>query len=58
MRRNIDSEQNTLRTTEEELFAETKRSEDMNAQIIEVQEELTEIEHRGVKLADDLKELN
>ena len=58
LRRNLVSEQNTLRTTEEELFAETKRSEDMNAQIIEVQEELAEIEHRGVKLADDLKELD
>ena len=58
LRRNLVSEQNTLRTTEEELFAETKRSEDMNAQIVEVQEELAEIEHRGIKLADDLKELD
>lgn len=58
LRRNLVSEQNTLRTTEDELFSETKRADEMNEQIIEVQDELAEIERRGVKLADELKELD
>lgn len=58
LRRNLVSEQNTLRATEDELFAETKRADEMNEQIIEIQDELAEIERRGVKRAAELKELD
>lgn len=58
LRRNLASEQNTLRSTEDELFEENKRFDEMNEQIIGIQEELAEIEHRGIKLADLLKELD
>lgn len=58
LRRNLVSEQNTLRTAQEELDQENKKSEEMDEQIIEIQQELAELEHKGIKLADELKELD
>ena len=58
LRRNLVSEQNTLREAEEELEAEQRKNEDMDEQIVEIQQELAELEHKGTKLADELKELD
>ena len=58
LRRTLASEQNSLRTTEDELFNENRRAEEMNDQIISAQEELAEIEQQGLKLADEMKKLD
>lgn len=57
-RRNLSSEQNSLRETEEELFTENKRFDETTEQIHEVQDELAEIEYRGKKLADEMNKLD
>ena len=58
LRRTLTGEQNTLRNTDEELFTENRRAEDMSEQILGIQQELAEIENRGMRLADSLKELD
>lgn len=58
LRRNLVSEQNALRQTEEDLAAEQKKADDMNEQILEVQQELSELEYKGTKLAEELKSLD
>ena len=58
LRRTLTGEQNTLRNTDEELFTENRRAEDMNEQILGIQQDLAEIENRGMRLADSLKELD
>ncbi len=58
LRRTLTGEQNTLRRTDEELFTENRRAEDMNDQILGVQQELSEIEHRGTTLAASLSDLD
>ncbi|MCR5289307.1 MAG: AAA family ATPase [Treponema sp.] len=58
LRRSLTSEQNTLKDTDDELYSETKRSEEINDQILTVQEELAEIEVRGQALAKKLTELD
>lgn len=58
LRRNLVSEQNTLRSAEEELESEQRKNEDMDEQIVEIQQELAELEYKGTKLADELKELD
>ena len=58
LRRSLASEENTLRSTEDELYTETKRAEDINEQIQGVQEELAEIEIRGRTLAEQLTALD
>ena len=58
LRRTLTGEQNTLRRTDEELFTENRRADDMNEQILGVQQELAEIEHRGAALAASLTELD
>ena len=58
LNRQLTSEQATLRETEDELFAETKRAEEINEQIQIYQDELAEIEYRGKKLADEMNKLD
>lgn len=58
LERSLSSEQNTLRSIDDELFAETKHSEEINEQINSVQDELNEIEYRGKKLAELLNKLD
>lgn len=58
LERSLSSEQNTLRSIDDELFAETKHSEEINEQINSVQDELNEIEYRGKKLAEQLNKLD
>ena len=57
LNRQITSEKSTLQDTEEELFTETKRAEEINEQIITYQDELSEIEYRGQKLATEMNKL-
>ena len=56
--RQFTGEQNNLRETEDELFAENKRAEEINDQIMGFQDELAEIEQRGIKLADEMKKID
>jgi chromosome segregation protein len=58
LRRSLTSQTNTLRDTDDELLAETKRAEEMNEQIEGVQDELAEIEKKGKVLADELAKLD
>lgn len=58
LERSLSSEQNTLRSIDDELFTETKHSEEINEQINSVQDELNEIEYRGKKLAEQLNKLD
>ncbi len=58
LRRNLVSEQNTLRTANEELESENRKAEDFDEQIAEIQEELAELEHKGTNLAERLKDLD
>lgn len=58
LRRNLASEQNLLRNTDDELFNENKRAEEINDQILSVQEELAEIEQKGYALANEMKEID
>ncbi len=57
-RRNIAFEENNLRTNEEEFFAETKRREDMEERIAGIQDELAEIEAKGIETAKKLTALD
>lgn len=58
LRRSLTSQQNTLRDTDDELINENRHAEDLNDQIAGVQEELAEIEQKGIALADELKKLD
>lgn len=56
--RQLSTEQAGLRETEDELYEETKRSDEINEQINGIQDELAEIEYRGKKLADEMANLD
>ncbi|MCR4734258.1 MAG: AAA family ATPase [Treponema sp.] len=56
--RQLTTEQSTLREAQDELYAETKRSDEINEQINTIQDELAEIEYRGKKLADEMAKLD
>ena len=58
LERSLTTEQNSLRDTDTELFAEQKRADEINDQIITIQDELAEIEYRGKKLTKELDELD
>ncbi len=58
LNRQLASEQATLHETEDELYAESKRAEEINEQINQYQDELAEIEYRGKKLADEMNKLD
>lgn len=58
IKRSLTSEQNSLRETDEEYYAEEKRAEDLAGQIEDAESEMAEIEYRGQKLADELKILD
>jgi chromosome segregation protein len=58
LRRTLTTEENNLRQNDEELYLEQKRKEDLEEQIQTIAEELAEIEARGTKTADRLKELD
>jgi chromosome segregation protein len=58
LRRTLAGEQNTLRQNEEELFAETRRADDLKNQIIDIQSTLAAIELRGQQCAETMGQLN
>ena len=58
LNRQLSGEQSTLRETQDELYVESKRAEEINEQIIQYQDELAEIEYRGKKLADEMNKLD
>ncbi|MCR5724161.1 MAG: AAA family ATPase [Treponema sp.] len=58
IRRTLASEKNALRQNEDELFAEQKRAEDLDDQIIEVQGALADIERRGTECAENMGNVN
>ncbi len=58
LNRQLASEQASLHDTEDEIFAESKRAEEINEQINTYQDELAEIEYRGKKLADEMNQLD
>lgn len=58
LRRNLVSEENNLRANMAELDAEERNRAEMDEKILEIQQDISEIEHRGLKLADELKELD
>ena len=58
LRRNLTSEENTLRETDDELCTENKRADDMEEQILGLQQELAEIEVKGKTLAEKLTSLD
>ena len=54
IRRNLVSEKNSLQQNEDELYAEQRRQEDLDAQIIDIQGALADIERRGEVCADTM----
>ncbi len=58
LNRQLTGEQTTLRETQDELYVETKRAEELNEQINQYQDELAEIEYRGKQLADEMNKLD
>ena len=58
LNRQISSEKASLEETENELFIETKRADEISDQINTYQDELAEIEYRGKKLAEEMNALD
>ncbi|MBR0032698.1 MAG: AAA family ATPase [Treponema sp.] len=58
LKRNLASEQNSLRTTDEELFNETRRQDDVQEQIEDIQSVLSQIERRGSECAEKMSEID
>ena len=58
LQRNLSTEQNSLRGTEDQLYEENKAHEDLQEQIIDLQSELAEIEHKGQKLVEEMNNLD
>lgn len=58
LNRQISSEKTSLEETENELFIETKRADEISDQINTYQDELAEIEYRGKKLAEEMNALD
>ena len=58
LNRTLASENTLLRETQDELYSENKRAEEIKEQITTLEEELAEIEARGKKLADEMNLLD
>ncbi len=58
LNRQISSDKASLEETENELFIETKRADEISDQINTYQDELAEIEYRGKKLAEEMNALD
>ena len=58
LQRNLSTEQNSLRGTEDQLYEENKAHEDLQEQIIDLQSELAESEHKGQKLVEEMNSLD
>ncbi|MBO4639407.1 MAG: AAA family ATPase [Treponema sp.] len=58
LNRTLTSENTLLQETEDELYSENKRAEEIKEQITDLEEELAEIEARGQKLAQEMSVLD
>ena len=58
LNRNLASEKATLDETQDELYSENKRADEIKEQVLGFEEELAEIDQRGKKLADEMNELD
>ena len=58
LNRQLTSEQTALHDAEDELYAENRHADEINEQIKTYQDELTEIEYRGKKLAEEMNKLD
>ncbi len=58
LKRNLNSENNSLRENEESLYEARKKQDELNDEIIEIQSELAFIEKRGGECADEMGKLN
>ena len=58
LNRSLTTEKNTLNETQDELYGENKRADEIKEQVLGLEEELAEIEQRGKKLADEMNELD
>ena len=58
LNRSLASENTLLHDTQDELYSENKRADEIKEQILGLEEELAEIEQRGKKLADEMGELD
>lgn len=57
IRRELASQEAALRELENELYAETKRLEDIREQIVEIESDLSSIEYKGRTLTSELEKL-
>jgi chromosome segregation protein len=58
LNRTFQTEQASLHEIDDELYTEKRRQDELREQIIGVQDELAEIEHRGKKLAEEMNTLD
>lgn len=58
LKRNLTSEQNSLKQNEEELYAEQKNQEDLDERVEDLQSALSVIEKRGQECADKMGEVD
>ena len=58
LKRNLTSEENSLREQQDELFQENRRQEEMDDQLQEIEEQIAELQAKGDKLLDEIDELN
>ncbi len=58
IKRSLASEKATFQETQDELYGENKRADEIKEQIIELEEGLAEIEQRGKTLADEMNKLD
>ncbi|MCQ2575839.1 MAG: AAA family ATPase [Treponema sp.] len=57
LNRQLTSERTSLKETEDELYLENKRSDEVTEQILAIQDELAEIEQKGRKIAKEMDTL-
>lgn len=58
LKRNLASEQNSLRQTDEDLYTESRHQEEVQEQVEEIQSILSQIEHRGIECAEKMGNLD
>lgn len=58
IRRTLTNEQNALRSNEDELVQESRRQEELDEQIMDIQNDLSQIEIRGAECAESMGAIN
>jgi len=57
LKRDLATQENTLRDLENELYTETKRFDEITGQVIDIEGEIASLEHKGRTLTKQLEEL-